>query len=335
MDRKAAILKYLARRPASSGRDLAQRLEITRQALNLHLRELIRAGRVLKSGSTRGARYSLAGKRLPSAALRLALRLPDVDEAVVYDRFALSLNLQAQLRPNVEAIVRYAFTEMLNNAVEHSRSQRGVVRVRLTPAAAAFEVVDRGIGIFHSIRSKFDLEDERAALLELVKGRTTTMRERHAGEGIFFTSRVADRFRLRSHRIGVEWNRARADVFVSQERFLPGTRVEFLVERARRRRLEDVFNQFAPAQYDFRFERTEVLVKLLEAEYVSRSEARRLLANLDKFREVALDFKDVKSIGQGFADEVFRVFAAAHPDTRVVAQNANPVVDAMIRHARG
>ncbi len=335
MERKKAILAYLARRPASSGRDLVEYLGITRQALHLHLRALIRTGRVLKSGSTRGARYTLAGKLVPAAALRIAVRLPGLDEAVVYDRLATSLNLKTQLRPSVEAIVRYAFTEMLNNAVEHSRSPRGEVRMRLTPATVAFEVRDTGIGIFDSIRSKFGLEDEGAALLELVKGKTTTMPERHTGEGIFFTSRVADLFQLRSHRIGVEWNRARGDVFVSQERSRPGTRVEFMVERGARRRLEDVFAEFAPAEYDYRFEKTRVQVKLLQKEYVSRSEAKRLALNLDRFREVVLDFKDVRSIGQGFADEVFRVFAAAHPDTKVAAVGANPVVGAMIRHVQG
>jgi anti-sigma regulatory factor (Ser/Thr protein kinase) len=260
--------------------------------------------------------------------------LKGTDEAAVYDRLGNSVNLKAQVRPNVEAIVRYAFTEMLNNAIEHSHSPRGRVRLRLNPAEVSFEVRDAGIGIFHSIRSKFRLEDEQAALLELVKGRTTTMSERHSGEGIFFTSRVADLFRLRSHRIGVEWNRARGDVFVSQERFLPGTWVEFVVERGTRRRLEAVFAAFAPPDSDFRFEKTRVLVKLLQAQFVSRSEAKRLLANLERFREVVLDFKHVKAIGQGFADEVFRVFVAAHPDTRVVAENPNRVVDAMIRHVR-
>jgi biotin operon repressor/anti-sigma regulatory factor (Ser/Thr protein kinase) len=334
MEAKRSILAFLARRPEASGQELRTRLGITRQALNLHMRALIREGKVLKSGATRGARYTLAGKRVPSVAQARVLRLRGADEALVYDQFATTLNLRTQLRPNEEAIFHYAFTEMLNNAIEHSRSDRGGVRMRLTPAAAAFEVRDHGIGIFHSIRSKLGLEDEQAALLELLKGKTTTMRERHTGEGIFFTSRVADRFALRSHRIGVEWNRRRDDVFVSQQRFLRGTRVEFLIEKGTRRRLEQVFGQFAPAEYDYRFEKTRVLVKMLQAEYVSRSEAKRLLANLDQFREVVLDFRDVRSIGQGFADEVFRVFAAAHPDTKLIVDNANPVVDAMFRHAR-
>ena len=74
-------------------------------------------------------------------------------------------------------------------------------------------------------------------------------------------------------------------------------------------------------------------MKLLQTEYVSRSEARRLVLNLDKFGEVVLDFKDVKSIGQGFADEVFRVFVNRHPEIRIAVEKAKPGVAAMLRHA--
>jgi len=204
----------------------------------------------------------------------------------------------------------------------------------LDPATASFEVRDPGIGLFHSIASKLDLSDEQVAMLELLKGKTTTMKERHSGEGLFFTSKVADRFGVRSHRIRVEWNRSLDDVFVSAPRFLPGTQVEFLVLRATRRRIEDVFAEFAPAEHDFRFQKTRVHVRLLQADYVSRSEAKRLLANLDRFREVVLDFKDVRSIGQGFADEVFRVFLRSHPEIKIVVENADPAVAAMLHHVR-
>jgi hypothetical protein len=196
----------------------------------------------------------------------------------------------------------------------------------------SFEVRDPGIGVFHSIASKLRLEDEEAALVELLKGRTTTMREAHSGEGIFFTSRAADHFVLRSHRIQVEWSRARDDVFVSRRRFQAGTDVRFSVQRTTRRRLEEVFAEFAPEEYDFQFQKTRVLVKLLRGDYVSRSEAKRLLANLEKFREIVLDFRDVQSVGQSFADEVFRVFAGRNPAIAIATANTNPAIDAMIRH---
>jgi hypothetical protein len=76
------------------------------------------------------------------------------------------------------------------------------------------------------------------------------------------------------------------------------------------------------------------LVKLLSQTCISQSEARRLLVNLDKFRRVELDFRNVESVGQGFADEVFRVFANNHPEIDLRPVNASPAVNAMIRHAR-
>jgi hypothetical protein len=130
----------------------------------------------------------------------------------------------------------------------------------------------------------------------------------------------------------LEWDRARADTFVSDERFLKGTTVQFAVRRDTRRELQSLFFEFAPEEFDYRFEKTNILVRLLQADYVSRSEARRLTANLQKFRSVVLDFKGVRSLGQGFADEVFRVFASRHPDTTIDVVNASPAVRAMLKH---
>src|SRR5207249_4756169 len=67
---------------------------------------------------------------------------------------------------------------------------------------------------------------------------------------------------------------------------------------------------------------------------VSRSEAKRLVFGLEKFREVELDFTGIDGIGQGFADEVFRVWQRDHPDTRLITTNANRAVQFMISRAR-
>lgn len=332
MKTRQKIVSYLSRRESATGKELREHLGISRQALNFHLRRLIASGEVIKSGSTRAASYSLATRAPATAAISRDLAIRGLDESNVYQGLATALNLRTLLQDNVEAIVHYAFTEMLNNAIEHSNADRCKTRMRVEAGSVSFEVRDRGIGVFHSIASKLNLEDEGAALVELLKGKTTTMRETHSGEGIFFTSKVADQFLLRSHRTQIEWNRFRNDVFVSQKRFIEGTDVRFVVQRATRRRLESVFAEFSPAEYDFRFQRTKVSVKLLQSDYISRSEAKRLLTNLDRFRDIVLDFKDVKSIGQGFADEIFRGFAKRHPEITISTQNTNPSIDAMLRH---
>ncbi len=332
MDPKRTILAYLAKRDAATGGELRARLGITRQALSVHLRKLVETGEVVRLGTTRGARYTLASRAPAATAASRILRTRGLDEDRVWDDLAARLNLRRALRANVAAILRYAFTEMLNNAIEHSKTERCTVRLSLEAGSVGFDVRDAGIGVFHSIASKLHLADEETALVELLKGKTTTMREAHTGEGIFFTSRAADRFRLRSHRIQVEWNRAKDDVFVSKPRFRTGTDVSFAIQRNTTRRLDAVFGEFAPEEYDFQFQKTKVLVKLLRREYVSRSEAKRLVANLEKFSEVVLDFRDVQSVGQGFADEVFRVFARRYPTIVIKTENANSVIDAMIRH---
>ncbi len=328
-----ASLKYIEKHRSATGPELAEHLGISRQAVSLHLRKLIAAGKIFKTGSTRAARYFPAGAAPPSRRVKRDLALAGLDEAAVYAELALTLNL-SRLPSHVEAIARYAFTEMLNNAIDHSLAGRCTMEVLLDAARIRFSIKDGGIGAFHSIAEKFGLEDEHAAMIELIKGKTTTMPEAHSGEGIFFTSRAADRFVLRSHRLQIEWDRARDDMFVANPRFMEGTWVQFELRRDSRTRLGDVFGEFAPEEYDFKFAKTRVLVKLLQRDYVSRSEAKRLLHNLDRFSEIEMDMRAVRHVGQGFMDEIFRVFAAAHPGIIVRAINASKAVDAMIRHVQ-
>ncbi|MGH8116681.1 MAG: STAS-like domain-containing protein [Rhodanobacteraceae bacterium] len=66
---------------------------------------------------------------------------------------------------------------------------------------------------------------------------------------------------------------------------------------------------------------------------ISRSQARQLMERVEGCGAVVLDFADVAWIGQAFADEVFRVFANAHPDVELVPLHAVPAVQQMIRRA--
>ena len=326
------IQQIIADDGSATATELAHRLDITRQAVNAHLGNLIREGKIFKTGSTRAARYFPADAAPDAQKISWIFELKNLDESDIYERLAIGLNLSG-LPSNIESIVHYAFTEMLNNAIDHSKSRKCKVEACLDAGKMTFNVRDEGIGVFHSIFDKFGLDDEHAALVELVKGKTTTMPEAHSGEGIFFVSRAADRFSLRSHRQQIEWNRAKKDVFVSTPRFIRGTLVRFEIGIHSRTRLAKVFAEFAPEKYDYQFRKTRVLVKLLQEDYVSRSEAKRLLHNLDKFLEIELDMRDVQNVGQGFADEIFRVFASEHPEIEIRTINASGAVNAMLRHA--
>jgi uncharacterized protein (DUF1330 family) len=87
----------------------------------------------------------------------------------------------------------------------------------------------------------------------------------------------------------------------------------------------------------FEFTKTRVVVKLfaLGARFVSRSEARRVVNGVDRFREVVLDYRNVQEIGQGFADELYRVWAASHRAIKVSSVHMNQAVAFMVRRAGG
>jgi len=87
---------------------------------------------------------------------------------------------------------------------------------------------------------------------------------------------------------------------------------------------------------DYRFDKTIVPIRLMtygDDRLVSRSQAKRLLSRMDRFRHVILDFDGVDAIGQAFADEIFRVFAGKHGDIEIVAIQANEQISRMINRA--
>lgn len=124
------------------------------------------------------------------------------------------------------------------------------------------------------------------------------------------------------------------DIFLDESNIKKkGTRVIFSVGTYSKRNISDVFKKYTDDS--FSFSKTEITMKLYEedANYVSRSQARRLLAGLEKFKTVVLDFKGIAAIGQGFADEVFRVWVNSHPDKNMLVKNADKNVMFMIERA--
>jgi uncharacterized protein (DUF1330 family) len=103
------------------------------------------------------------------------------------------------------------------------------------------------------------------------------------------------------------------------------------------RSTKKVFDEFSSKDENYTFNKTVVPVTLAKfgpAELVSRSQAKRLLARVDLFEVVIFDFKDVETIGQAFADEIFRVFARTHPNIEMPVANSTKQIRDMIARAR-
>ena len=101
------------------------------------------------------------------------------------------------------------------------------------------------------------------------------------------------------------------------------------------RTTKEIFDEYTSD--DFVFNKTKITVHLakdyLGHDFVSRSLAKRILMNVEKFKIIVLDFENIDNIGQGFADEVFRVFKNKNPDITIVPINMNEEIEFMINRA--
>lgn len=239
--------------------------------------------------------------------------------------------------PNVLGICQDGFTEILNNAIEHSEGTSIAIRAERTATQLRLDIADDGVGIFYKLKRDLSLDDERHAILELSKGKLTTDPQHHTGEGVFFTSRVFDQFTIRSGYLRFSHHTLTGDWLLENNVHVKGTHVSLAISSTSPRTLQAVFDEYTTGQGDYGFTRTKVPVLLAQygdENLVSRSQARRVLVRFERFRDIVLDFRGVSLIGQAFADEIFRVFAQAHPDIHLTWQNTDPAIEKMIHRAK-
>lgn len=328
------IIQSADKHPKDVSRLAAERFGLNRRSIVDHLQQLVRDGILIAEGRTKARVYKL--RPLVEKTWSLPVT-PNMEEHEVW--IATVAPYLKNIPDNVRAICQHGFTEMFNNVIDHSNSPDAQVELKATAAAVDIWIRDHGVGIFEKIKNALNLADPREALIELSKGKLTTAPDRHAGEGIFFTSRMFENFSIVSGElvylahasVGEDWLFEFADSKLTQ-----GTGVHLNISIYSTRTTQDVFDRFAGVEEGFT--KTHVPVALArygEDKLVSRSQARRVLSRFEKFKEVSLDFSGVATIGQPFADEIFRVFADHNPGIKLTFSHASPQIQNMIAWVQG
>ncbi|MCK4994479.1 MAG: DUF4325 domain-containing protein [Candidatus Omnitrophica bacterium] len=322
------ILKNISTNPQHIVNQTSEYFNISRQAVNRYIQDLLKEGQISATGNTRQRIYSL--KVLHKS--NFSIPLIDLKEDVLWR--AKIAELFQNFPSNVINIWHYSFTEMVNNAIDHSAGTKIVISIEMNSFLAKISIHDNGVGIFKKIKKECNLEDERHAVLELAKGKLTTDSENHTGEGVFFTSRMLDDFAILSgevffsHKLGAD-----EDWIMERETPDTGTSVFMSLANQSTRTDKDVFDRFASEEEDYGFTKTIVPVRLVRhgaEKLISRSQAKRLLGRIDRFKTVILDFQEIDSIGRAFADEIFRVFEKNHPNILLIPINTIENVKKMI-----
>jgi anti-sigma regulatory factor (Ser/Thr protein kinase) len=344
MTRKEKILALIEKEGKITSREIVKAVGVTRQYVNLVMSEFIASGSVMKIGGTKSAIY-LSKKYLKdhpeeaSTVLKKRYVNKSLEEHKVFLEIEDKLPRLNELPENIRSIFTFAFSEMFNNAIEHSQSKNIFVEVMMQDNFLSFEINDSGIGVFRNIMQKRNLKSEIEAIQDLLKGKTTTMPKSHSGEGIFFTSKAGDVFALDSYGQKLTIDNQTDNISIRHVSTVKrGTRVIFKINTHSDRHLNDVFKKYTNTgkNSDFGFDKTEIRVKLYMSSgvHISRSQARRILAGLEKFKIILFDYEKVPLVGQAFADEIYRVFHECHPGIRLENENMSEGVRFMVERAK-
>lgn len=348
MLKKKEIIEMAKNKGLIKTSDIVDAFSVSRQYASKLLSELVFSGELVKIGSTLKARYAFpeyARQHLEILPLKIKKTFAnkDLEEHKVLDQIEYKFPIILKQKENIRNIFVYAFSEILNNAIEHSKSDKIEIEITIANNQLVFIINDFGIGVFKNIMKKKKLHSELEAIQDLLKGKTTTMPLSHSGQGIFFTSRAGEEFILESYDYRLIVNNKIKDTLIQEikgsgKRKI-GTRVIFKISTKTNKHLKEVFDDFSniDEESNFGFDKTEIKIRLFlkGGIQISRSQARRVLVGLEEFRVVEFDFDKVPLIGQAFADEIFRVFHNKYPKIKLQSINMNEAVSFMVTRVEG
>lgn len=329
---KTLITAKAVANPTHLCADLATQFGVSRSTMGKWLRKLVDEGWLVRQGTIARPVYKPSRLRDVSRSYALA----GLDEHTPWERdFAPCFDLP----PNITRLARHAFTELLNNAVDHSQGSKVSISMRQNPTHLHMLVRDDGCGVFARIQKAFQIDSPQQALLELSKGKLTTQPEFHTGRGLFFTSRLFDVFDLYANHLTYQHSHwQRREWLRANPLAVAGTAIFMSLALNATRTLEEVFTAHGRGSQDVSFARTEVALRLAagtDQTLESRALGKRIANRLESFEVVDLNFDGIEAIGQGFADELFRVFASQHPQVLLRPCNMNARVAAMVAQAQG
>lgn len=307
-----------------------ERTGASRRATLAALRRLVESQWLTREGSARRPVYGPG--RLRQVARSYTLH--GLQEDLPWQRdFAPHFALP----PHVARMIQHGFTELVNNAVDHSGGTSVTVSLRQTASHAQLLVSDDGCGVFEQICSRFAIADAQHAMLELSKGRLTSQPAAHTGRGLFFSSQLADVFDIHANKHAFQ-RRAWDPAGWQPGRPLPreGSSIYMAITLDTTRTLDQVLGAWSLDGSGIEFDRTTVSLRLLAGPgqvLDSRAQARRVVARLPMFRQAEISFDGIEEIGHGFADELFRVFGRAHPEVRLVPTGMTPRIAALVQSA--
>lgn len=324
---KHYILEKISQKDHSVSKTVATAFSVNPSTVHAYMNELVEDNVIRK---IKRGQYELVSKEY---TYMLSRENGDLDN----DTYAFEICLKEHINSfadNVKDIWSYTFSEMINNVMDHSLADNVSIAVSQDFLTTHVMIADNGVGIFQKIKDHFKLTSVEEAICELFKGKLTTDIANHSGEGIFFSSKLMDNFFiLSSGKIFTNNKYDDSKIFDLAFENHEGTCVIMELSNFSHKTAKEVFDEYA--NVDGGFTKTRIPLKnIFDTSPVSRSQAKRVCNRLDRFKEVIVDFDEIIWIGQGFAHQLFVLFANSHPDIELISINMNEDVTKMYNHVK-
>ena len=324
---RAYILEKVSQKVPSISKTVAETFSVNASTVHVYINELIEEQVIRK---VKRGEYEFITNEY---TYELSREKGDLDSDTYAYEACLREHIE-QYDKNVKDIWSYVFSEMINNVMDHSLAENVRIIIEQDYVKTSVFVFDNGVGIFHKIQEHFKLPSIEEAICELFKGKLTTDAANHSGKGIFFSSKLMDNFLIASD--GKIFTNNKYDDSRIIDMALDnsqGTCVFMELSNFTHKETREVFDAYA--NDDGSFVKTNIPLKnIFDASPVSRSQAKRVCNRLDRFQEVIVDFEDVTWMGQGFAHQLFVVFANSHKDIVITPVNMNEDITRMYNHVR-
>jgi helix-turn-helix, type 11 domain-containing protein len=330
-DRKQSIKHYILEKidqdTPSISKTVADTFSINPSTIHSYINELVKDNVIVK---VKRGQYELVNKEY---SYLLKRENGDLDD----DTYAFDICLKEHIEGfenNVQDIWSYTFSEMINNVMDHSLADSVKITISQNFLATCVMIEDNGIGIFQKIKDYFKLSSIEDSICELFKGKLTTDTKNHSGEGIFFSSKLMDDFLIISSSKIFTTNKYDEGKILSLVlENQKGTCVFMELSNFSHKTAKEIFDAYS--NVDGGFVKTKIPLKnIFDTSPVSRSQAKRICNRLDKFKEVIVDFDEIEWLGQGFAHQLFVVFANSHPGIILTPINMNEDVTKMYNHVK-
>ncbi len=181
------ILENVEAHPTDIAKVTAAKFELSRQAVNKHLRNLVGEGALVETGSTRSKTFNLCAVQDWSKWYQPQ----GLEEDVVWTS---DVNPQLRLPENATRIWNYCVTEILNNAIDHSDAGSISIDIKKNATLTEISIYDTGVGSFKKIMDALGLPIKSLPCWSWPKAALQLILVDTRRQGIFFSSRMVDNF---------------------------------------------------------------------------------------------------------------------------------------------